>query len=410
MWNVVKPDSVEKGRAVIDEYLRVAPGVFCLGDASAGSPATGQIAMQQAEAAAWNIYAQLSGLPRVAWRRFKPSALGEFIALGSTEAAGVVEASQMGNLLPPALPPAVARLAASATAAVSEIGSAKVDIGGKSASLLRRLAYLYRLPGLRHRLRVAENWLRRSSRAASGDLSANVLPGLRLMRPPLVRETSAWTFGRDRLRLAGLMPFGQKKEVMEKIVLEDELSERLNWTTNSLVNAKKNGTPFRHLLLHGPPGTGKTLFARTLARQSGLDYAIMSGGDVGPLGKDAVGWAGFQVEAEERRKTRDAEGGRGGGFNDRQDIERREVPVDDSGYDEFGRRKKTTETGSKAERAAAALERLKQKRQVNSAANVAGRRSRSRSPDGPDGRDGRRAREPKAPHAGFRPRGANHRF
>ncbi|CAL1128400.1 unnamed protein product [Cladocopium goreaui] len=404
-------DSVEKGRAVIDEYLRVAPGVFCLGDASAGSPATGQIAMQQAEAAAWNIYAQLSGLPRVAWRRFKPSALGEFIALGSTEAAGVVEASQMGNLLPPALPPAVARLAASATAAVSEIGSAKVDIGGKSASLLRRLAYLYRLPGLRHRLRVAENWLRRSSRAsASGDLSANV----RLMRPPLVRETSAWTFGRDRLRLASLVPFGQKKEVMEKIVLEDELSERLNWTTNSLVNAKKNGTPFRHLLLHGPPGTGKTLFARTLARRSGLDYAIMSGGDVGPLGKDAVGWAGCKVvefaertkkEAEERRKTRDAEGGRGGGFNDRQDIERREVPVDDSGYDEFGRRKKTTETGSKAERAAAALERLKQKRQVNSAAG----RSRSRSGDGRDGRDGRRAREPKAPHAGFRPRGANHR-
>ena len=51
--------------------------------------------------------------------------------------------------------------------------------------------------------------------------------------------------GRDRLRLASLMPFGQKKEVMEKIVLEEELSERLNWTTNSLVNAKKNGTPFR---------------------------------------------------------------------------------------------------------------------------------------------------------------------
>merc|ERR1712203_333830 len=72
----------------------------------------------------------------------------------------------------------------------------------------------------------------------------------------------------------------------EKIVLEDELSERLEWTTNSLVNAKRNGTPFRHLLLHGPPGTGKTLFARTLSKQSGLDYAIMSGGDLGPLGKE----------------------------------------------------------------------------------------------------------------------------
>eukprot|EP00438_Fugacium_kawagutii_P020046 Skav201026 [mRNA] locus=scaffold3386:55864:57360:+ [translate_table: standard] len=172
-------DSVISGRAVIDEYLRVAPGVFCLGDASAGAPATGQIAMQQAESAAWNIYAQISGLPRIAWRRFKPSALGEFIALGSTEAAGVVEASQMANLLPPALPPAVARVAASATAAVGDMqGPTKVDIGGKAASLLRRLAYLYRLPGLRHRLRVVENWLQRSSKASGSDLSANVLPGL----------------------------------------------------------------------------------------------------------------------------------------------------------------------------------------------------------------------------------------
>lgn len=62
----------------------------------------------------------------------------------------------------------------------------------------------------------------------------------------------------------------------------------LDWTTKSLLNARKNGTPYRHLMLHGPPGTGKTLFARTLSRESGLDYAIMSGGDVGPLGKDAV--------------------------------------------------------------------------------------------------------------------------
>ncbi len=30
--------------------------------------------------------------------------------------------------------------------------------------------------------------------------------------------------------------------------------------------------------LLGPPGTGKTLFAKGLARHSGLDYAIMTGG------------------------------------------------------------------------------------------------------------------------------------
>lgn len=44
----------------------------------------------------------------------------------------------------------------------------------------------------------------------------------------------------------------------------------------------------RHLLLHGPPGTGKTLFARNLAQNSGLEYAILTGGDVAPIGKDGV--------------------------------------------------------------------------------------------------------------------------
>lgn len=34
--------------------------------------------------------------------------------------------------------------------------------------------------------------------------------------------------------------------------------------------------------------TGKTLFAKKLALSSGLDYAILTGGDVAPLGRDAV--------------------------------------------------------------------------------------------------------------------------
>ena len=41
-------------------------------------------------------------------------------------------------------------------------------------------------------------------------------------------------------------------------------------------------------MFYGPPGTGKTLVAKQLARHSGLEYAIMSGGDVAPLGEGAV--------------------------------------------------------------------------------------------------------------------------
>uniref|UniRef100_A0A7S1FAI1 AAA+ ATPase domain-containing protein n=1 Tax=Noctiluca scintillans TaxID=2966 RepID=A0A7S1FAI1_NOCSC len=105
-----------------------------------------------------------------------------------------------------------------------------------------------------------------------------------LNRPPLVRETSRWSF---RPSITWL-PWAKNEtpNIMQNIILEEKLAERLQWTTNALLRAQQNGTPFRHLMLHGAPGTGKTLFARTLARQSGLDYAIMSGGDLGPLGRD----------------------------------------------------------------------------------------------------------------------------
>ena len=36
----------------------------------------------------------------------------------------------------------------------------------------------------------------------------------------------------------------------------------------------------RHMLFYGPPGTGKSMVAKRLAVSSGLDWAIMSGGDV----------------------------------------------------------------------------------------------------------------------------------
>ncbi|CDJ37071.1 ATPase, AAA family domain-containing protein, putative [Eimeria tenella] len=106
----------------------------------------------------------------------------------------------------------------------------------------------------------------------------------RIGKPPLVRETSRWTFSGGPFSL--LRPWRPRgaPQTKENIVLEKDLFQKLEFSKNSLLTTKAHNSHFRHLLLHGPPGTGKTLFARTLARESGMDYAIMTGGDVGPLG------------------------------------------------------------------------------------------------------------------------------
>lgn len=174
-----------------------------------------------------------------------------------------------------------ARMAETRKTSLEQIEAVFSGLGAGSKALLEDRNKMVALVGGLTALAVGVYGARAATRVAGNLLER------RLMRPPLVRETSRFTWSRDSLsRLQWWRP--ASANMMEKIVLPEELSERLTWTTNSLVNAKKNGTPFRHLMLYGPPGTGKTLFARTLARQSGLDYAIMSGGDVGPLGRDAV--------------------------------------------------------------------------------------------------------------------------
>lgn len=104
-----------------------------------------------------------------------------------------------------------------------------------------------------------------------------------LGQPPLIRETSRgmpW-------KRAG---FGGNKHQLgfQNVVLRDRLHERVRHLGGSIANTKSRNAPFQHILFYGPPGTGKTLVARQLAQSSGLDFAILSGGDVAPLGTAAV--------------------------------------------------------------------------------------------------------------------------
>jgi ATPase family AAA domain-containing protein 3A/B len=115
----------------------------------------------------------------------------------------------------------------------------------------------------------------------------------RLGKPSLVRETSRVTVStlirnpiKSVRRIFGTASSPQ--DAMKGIVLEESLDSQLRKIAVSTAHTKKNRAPYRHLLLHGPPGTGKTLFARSLAHNSGLDFAVFTGGDIAPLGRDAV--------------------------------------------------------------------------------------------------------------------------
>mmetsp|Transcript_16592 Transcript_16592/g.41499 ORF Transcript_16592/g.41499 Transcript_16592/m.41499 type:complete len:150 (-) Transcript_16592:46-495(-) len=79
----------------------------------------------------------------------------------------------------------------------------------------------------------------------------------------------------------------------------------------------------------------------------------------GPIGQDFFQRKDMEHKAEQERRR--AEGGKHGGFFDRQVVVERNTAAEDEGdVDDFGRRKPKTDKGlSKAARAQAALQRLR---------------------------------------------------
>ncbi|XP_034551218.1 ATPase family AAA domain-containing protein 3-like [Notolabrus celidotus] len=112
----------------------------------------------------------------------------------------------------------------------------------------------------------------------------------RLGKPSLVRETSRITVVEAmkhpikttrRLR-------SKPQDALEGVVLSAPLEERVRDISIATRNTRQNKGLYRNILMYGPPGTGKTLFAKKLALHSGMDFAIMTGGDVAPMGRDGV--------------------------------------------------------------------------------------------------------------------------
>ena len=137
------------GKIVVDSNLRVKgyEDVFAVGDVAAVSaegaplPSTAQVAFQQADYVAWNVWATVAERPLLP---FKYQHIGDMMTTGAADAAV-------------ALP----------------VGDVTVD--GVAGAALRRAAYLYRMPTDEHRARLAGAWLAQMGEAVAEKGAAGAL-------------------------------------------------------------------------------------------------------------------------------------------------------------------------------------------------------------------------------------------
>lgn len=169
------------------------------------------------------------------------------------------------------------RIVSTISAVTTQVGDMVRELSSRPEQVAYAVAAALALMLVYHLLREGITLLRSFIQAQLG-------------RPSLVRETSVRWRPLPFYPLAKTVPERKAdvESLFDGIVLSDSCKESIFNLALTTRNSRRLGVPFRHVLLHGPPGTGKTLVARRLAQSSGMDYAIMSGGDVGPLGEDAV--------------------------------------------------------------------------------------------------------------------------
>lgn len=117
----------------------------------------------------------------------------------------------------------------------------------------------------------------------------------RFGRPQLVKETSKivtsnlfmvpWMLIRRSMHRHMRR---KESQLLDGVILDEKLEKQLYEISYAVLNRRKHFAPCKNMLFYGPPGTGKTLFAKKLAMKSGLDYAVMTGSDIAPLGVQAV--------------------------------------------------------------------------------------------------------------------------
>jgi ATPase family AAA domain-containing protein 3A/B len=100
--------------------------------------------------------------------------------------------------------------------------------------------------------------------------------------PDLVRETSRTNIMQRAKKAlaswwAGPQPIAK---ISEHFVFAPDILTKLTPIAERTGQLRARGLPFPGLFLDGPPGTGKTAFAKWLAYNTGMEYAIVSGSEI----------------------------------------------------------------------------------------------------------------------------------